>query len=147
MSAYSSDVDYGAESSQANTVFGQPAATLSHDLKRVAACLEGNLGTRVYYVNYTSGWDTHRNQGSIEGPDAALLAYTSDAVSGFVNDLERMGQADDILILILTEFGGRVRENGPPQNGTDHGLARPCFVVGNNVKSRVSTFAQSLQRC
>ena len=141
VSAYSSgpgsEVDYGEESTMATTVFGQPAATLSHDLKKVAACLEGDLETRVYYVNYTGGWDTHRNQGSLEGPHASLLGYTGDAVSGFMNDLERMGQADDITILIMTEFGRRVRENGPPQNGTDHGMAGPWFVVGNNVKGGI----------
>ncbi|MBI2479233.1 MAG: DUF1501 domain-containing protein [Planctomycetia bacterium] len=134
---YKSDVDYGAESSQGTTIFGEPAATLSHDLKKVAACLEGNLGARVYYVNYTGGWDTHRQQGSLQGPHAALLGYTGDAVRGFMQDLQRMGQAEDVTILILTEFGRRVKENGRPNNGTDHGMAGPWFVVGNHIKGGV----------
>ena len=131
---YQTDVDYGAESTQGSTIFGEPAATLSHDLKKVAACLEGKLDTRVYYVNYTGGWDTHRNQGALEGTHAALLGYTGDAVRGFMEDLERMGQANDVMILIMTEFGRRVKENGRPNNGTDHGMAGPWFVVGTKVR-------------
>ncbi len=134
---YQSDVDYGAESSQGSTIFGEPAATLSHDLKKVAACLEGDLGARVYYVNYTGGWDTHRQQGSLEGTHAALLGYTGDAVRGFMEDLQRMGQADNVTVLILTEFGRRVKENGRPNNGTDHGMSGPWFVVGNHVKGGI----------
>ena len=134
---YKSDVDYGAESSQGSTIFGEPAATLSHDLKKVAACLQGDLDARVYYVNYTGGWDTHRNQGSVVGTHAALLGYTGDAVRGFMEDLQRMGQADDVAILILSEFGRRVKENGRPNNGTDHGTAGPWFVVGTQVKGGI----------
>ena len=58
--------------------------------------------------------------------------YTADAVRGFIEDLERIGRADEVAVMIFTEFGRRVEENG--SLGTDHGTATPMFVVGKGVK-------------
>jgi uncharacterized protein (DUF1501 family) len=58
--------------------------------------------------------------------------YTADAVRGFMEDLERIGRADQVAVMIFTEFGRRVEENG--SLGTDHGTATPMFVVGKGVK-------------
>jgi uncharacterized protein (DUF1501 family) len=56
----------------------------------------------------------------------------SDAVAGFISDLERIGRADDVSIMIFSEFGRRVPEN--VNLGTDHGTANLMFVAGNQVK-------------
>ena len=61
-----------------------------------------------------------------------LLTYLSDAVRGFVDDLGRIGRADDVAVMVFTEFGRRVRENA--SRGTDHGTATPMFVIGKPVK-------------
>ena len=58
--------------------------------------------------------------------------YTADAVRGFIDDIERLGRGDDVAVMIFTEFGRRVEENG--SLGTDHGTATPMFVVGKGVK-------------
>ena len=50
-----------------------------------------------------------------------LLMYTADAVRGFMDDVARLGRADDVAVMIFTEFGRRVEENG--SLGTDHGTA------------------------
>ena len=57
--------------------------------------------------------------------------YMSDAVSGFLRDIERMDRAEDVAVLMFTEFGRRVEENG--SLGTDHGTAGPMFVAGKGV--------------
>ncbi|HVH28036.1 MAG TPA: DUF1501 domain-containing protein, partial [Vicinamibacterales bacterium] len=55
-----------------------------------------------------------------------------DAVRGFIEDLKRIGRADEVAVVIFTEFGRRVEENG--SLGTDHGTATPMFVIGTGVK-------------
>jgi len=61
-----------------------------------------------------------------------LLMYTADAVRGFMDDVKRLGRADDVAVVMFTEFGRRVEENG--SLGTDHGTATPMFIVGHSVK-------------
>jgi uncharacterized protein (DUF1501 family) len=58
--------------------------------------------------------------------------YTADAVRGFIDDVKRLGRGDDVAVMIFTEFGRRVEENG--SLGTDHGTATPMFIVGKGVK-------------
>ena len=114
---YSTTVDYGI-------------GGLSPQLRRVAALIDAEMPTRLYYVTYQgNSFDTHVHQAD---PHARLLAYTADAVRGFVEDLKRIGRADDVAIMMFTEFGRRVEENA--SLGTDHGTATPMFVIGNGVK-------------
>ena len=88
------------------------------------------MPTRLYYVSYQgNSFDTHVHQAD---PHARLLAYTADAVRGFMTDLDRIGRGDDVAMMIFTEFGRRVEENG--SLGTDHGTATPMFVIGNHVQ-------------
>jgi uncharacterized protein (DUF1501 family) len=58
--------------------------------------------------------------------------YTADAVRGFMDDMKRLGRASDVAMMIFTEFGRRVEENG--SLGTDHGTATPMFIVGQGIK-------------
>ena len=115
--AYRTTVDYGI-------------GGLSGPLRQVAALIHAEMPTRIYYVTYAgNSFDTHVHQAD---PHARLLAYTADAVRGFSQDLERIGRADDVAVVMFTEFGRRVEENG--SLGTDHGTATPMFVVGNHVR-------------
>jgi uncharacterized protein (DUF1501 family) len=61
-----------------------------------------------------------------------LLMYTADAIRGFMEDMKRLGKADQVAMMIFTEFGRRVEENG--SLGTDHGTATPMFVVGRGLR-------------
>ena len=114
-SNYSSPVDYGVN---------------SLDLPKVVSLIESGMPTKLYYVSYrNNAFDTHVFQNNVH---RRLLTYTSDAVSAFVRDLERIGRADDVALMIFSEFGRRVPEN--VTLGTDHGAANVMFVVGNGVK-------------
>ncbi len=114
--AYRTPVDYGI-------------GGLSGPLRRVAALVAAELPTRLYYVSYAgNSFDTHVHQAD---PHARLLAYTADAVNGFVEDLKRIGRAKDVAVMMFTEFGRRVEENA--SLGTDHGTATPMFVAGAGV--------------
>lgn len=99
-------------------------------LRRVAAMISAGLPARLYYTSYANNaFDTHVVQNDLHG---RLLTYTSDAISGFMQDMERIGRADDVTVMIFSEFGRRVPEN--TSLGTDHGAANNMFVVGRQVK-------------
>jgi len=115
---YRSSVDYGV------------VAGLGGDLRKVAALIHAEMPTRLYYVSYQgNAFDTHVHQGDLH---TRLLMYTADAIRGFMQDVERIGRADDVAIMMFTEFGRRVEENA--SLGTDHGTATPMFLAGKGVK-------------
>lgn len=111
--------------------YGFASQGLGRDLKRVAALISAGMQTRVYYLNF-AGFDTHTNQLITQ---RQLLLYIGDAIKGFLADLKRIGRADDVAVMMFTEFGRRVKENA--SGGTDHGTASPMYVFGHAVKGGV----------
>ena len=100
------------------------------DLPKVVALIDAGMPTRLYYTSYrNNAFDTHVFQ---EDTHKRLLTYASDAVSAFLKDLERIGRANDVIVMVFSEFGRRVPEN--VNLGTDHGAANLMFVAGNSVK-------------
>lgn len=100
------------------------------DLPKVVALIDAGMPTRLYYTSYrNNAFDTHVFQGDVH---KRLLTYASDAVAAFMKDLERIGRADDVVVMVFSEFGRRVPEN--VNLGTDHGTANLMFVAGKNVK-------------
>ncbi|HEY7173151.1 MAG TPA: DUF1501 domain-containing protein [Vicinamibacterales bacterium] len=100
------------------------------DLDKVAALIEADFPTRLYYVPLRGSlFDTHVNQAA---PHDRQLEYCSDAISGFFQEMKRIGRADDVVMYVHSEFGRRVPEN--TSLGTDHGTAQVNFVIGNAVK-------------
>jgi uncharacterized protein (DUF1501 family) len=104
-----------------------PGNPIAQNLKSVAQVMFAELGTQIYYTTYGS-FDTHGGE---------LIAHTklwqevSGAVSAFYQDLEAHGWENDATILIWTEFGRRIRDNG---TGTDHGSGGSAFVIGGSVQ-------------
>lgn len=114
-SRYSTPVDYGV---------------LPVDLPKVASLIAAGLPTQLYYVAYrNNAFDTHVHQADLH---QRLLTYVSDGVLAFMRDMERIGRADDVVLMAFSEFGRRVPEN--TSLGTDHGTAGPMFIVGKPVK-------------
>jgi uncharacterized protein (DUF1501 family) len=100
------------------------------DLDKVAALIEADFPTRLYYVPLRNSlFDTHVNQAA---PHDRQLEYCSDAIAGFFQEMKRIGRADDVVLYVHSEFGRRVPEN--TSLGTDHGTAQVNFVIGNAVK-------------
>ena len=88
---YKTPVDYGI---------------VSLNLAKVAALIDAGMPTRLYYVAYrNNAFDTHVQQSDLH---RRLLTYASDAVYGFMRDMERIGRADDVSMMIFSEFGRRV---------------------------------------
>jgi uncharacterized protein (DUF1501 family) len=110
------------------------------DLDKVAALIEADFPTRLYYVPLRNSlFDTHVNQAA---PHDRQLEYCSDAIAGFFQEMKRIGRADDVVMYVHSEFGRRVPEN--TSLGTDHGTAQVNFVIGNRVKGGLYGAAPSL---
>ena len=86
-----------------------------------------DLGTRVYYAAHGS-FDTHAGELDFHGN---LWKEVSGAVGDFTDDLKEHGRYDDTLILMFSEFGRRIEDNG---SGTDHGSGGHALVLGGGVK-------------
>ena len=112
---YKTPVDYGI---------------IALDLPKVAAMIAADLPTRLYHVGYRhNAFDTHVQQ---VDQHQRLLSYVSDAIAGFIKDMDRIGRADDVTVLVFSEFGRRVAEN--TSLGTDHGTANHIYVIGKPVR-------------
>ena len=99
---------------------------ISQSLRNMAQVMSAGLGTRIYYTQHGS-FDTHSNELPAH---AKLWTDVSTAIADFSSDLEEHGLADDTLILVFSEFGRRIKDNG---TGTDHGSGGVAFVIGGSV--------------
>ena len=99
---------------------------IAENMKSIAQVMTADLGTRVYYTAHGS-FDTHA--GELKS-HSRLWTEVSDAVGDFMEDLEAHDLADDTIVLMFSEFGRRIRDNGA---GTDHGSGGIAFVVGGSV--------------
>lgn len=88
---------------------------LGNSFREVARLIKGGAGVRAVTIGY-GGFDTHENQGTNGGNLANRYDELSKALAAFFDDL---GEArKDVTILVCSEFGRRVAQNG---GGTDHG--------------------------
>lgn len=101
---------------------------LSRALLDAAALCNGDLGARVISVE-VSGFDTHDNQ---RARHDGLMRTLDRALAALVADLRRSEAGRNAIVLVYSEFGRRVRENG--SRGTDHGAAAPLLVLGAGVQ-------------
>ena len=128
---YSSDVEYGSDS-------------IARSLRDVAMIHEADLGTRIFYTQHGS-FDTHAAQAATH---AKLWTEVSEAIADFWDDLREHDAADNVIMMLFSEFGRRVRDNG---SGTDHGAAGVSFILGPRINGGMygeypETRAEALQQ-
>ena len=103
--------------------------TVAQYMRNIAQVHLGELGTRILYTTAPfNSFDTHAGQMAAH---ARLWTETSNAVHDFYEDLKEHNAADNVVVLLFTEFGRRVHDNG---SGTDHGAGGLAFVIGDHVK-------------
>ncbi|MFH6964328.1 DUF1501 domain-containing protein [Flavobacterium plurextorum] len=107
-----------------------PKTELSKNLEWIGRLIKGNLNSKVYYTSL-GGFDTHDNQLAIH---EKKLTDLNDALYSFYQDLKQAQLLQNVTIVVFSEFGRRVKDNG---NGTDHGTAAPMFIIGGNNKGTV----------
>ena len=101
---------------------------LARRLKIIAQLVKAGLSTPIYYT-HLDGFDTHSGQLQ---QHANLLRELGASLKAFLDDLEKSGESERVLVLVFSEFGRRLGENG--SGGTDHGTAAPVFLLGQPVK-------------
>jgi uncharacterized protein (DUF1501 family) len=111
-------------------------------LRTVAGAIVQGIGSRVYWVE-TGGYDTHAGQGGGGGGDYAnLMGTLGDGLWAFYSDVRNQGLARDTTVIVFSEFGRRISENGSA--GTDHGAAGLMMVLGGSVRGGLFGTAASL---
>ena len=109
---------------------GAPTPTGFHDdAERLARLIARDASVRLAFVAL-GGWDTHVNQGGSTGQLANHLKPLGDGLAAFVHSLGPV--LDDTVVLVLSEFGRTVRENG--NAGTDHGHGNVVSIIGGPVQ-------------
>ena len=76
----------------------------------------------------TRGYDTHANELPTH---ATLLTDLSAAIMDFFQDLRDHDASEQVVMLVFTEFGRRIQDNG---TGTDHGSGGGAFLIGDRVE-------------
>jgi uncharacterized protein (DUF1501 family) len=102
--------------------------SLEERLLTIRALLEGMPSLRIFYTTQ-GGFDTHAGQ---QFTHQELLQIVASALYRFLEELRQSRLDDRVVVLLFSEFGRRLRENG--QQGTDHGTAAPLILVGKPVK-------------
>ena len=115
---------------------GFPGIPLKIALPGLRLTLVDSVGKKATFLEYLLD--------ALELPDVQLLLEraetlaharlwqdVSSAVSDFWDDLKEHGRENDTLILVWSEFGRRIQDNG---TGTDHGSGGSAFVVGGGIK-------------
>ncbi len=110
---YESSVEYAAN-------------PMADSLKSVAQVMFADLGTRIFYTQH-GPFDTHSGELAAH---SKLWHEVSGAIGDFYDDLKEHDKEKDTVILVFSEFGRRIRDNG---SGTDHGSGGVAFVIGGDV--------------
>ena len=103
-------------------------SNLAQQLDVVAKLIAAGAPTKVWSVSL-GGFDTHANEANAQ---SELLGVVSDSISRFMGQLKSTTRANDVTIVVYSEFGRRVVGNG--SQGTDHGTSGPMFIIGDKVK-------------
>ncbi|MCI0437666.1 MAG: DUF1501 domain-containing protein [Chloroflexi bacterium] len=116
---YKSSVEYGSSS-------------IARKLRDIAMIHTSDLetDTHVFYCDHGS-FDTHAAQATTH---AKLWMEVSEAVADFWDDLREHNADDNVVMIMFSEFGRRVRDNG---SGTDHGAAGLAFAIGPRVNGGI----------
>lgn len=117
-----------AEMEEANNGAPLPRG-FAGETRQLASLMVRDPSIQLAFMN-VGGWDTHLNQGGSQGPFANRLKNVGE---GLVTFIERLGNIyADTTILLISEFGRTVAENG--NQGTDHGQGNAVWVLGGSVR-------------
>jgi uncharacterized protein (DUF1501 family) len=107
----------------------QPPNGFPAQAQRLAGLLHHNRNIRLVVASL-GGWDTHVRQGHHAGQLADRLHPLGDGLAAFAQGLGP-GWGDTVVV-VLSEFGRTVRENG--DGGTDHGHGNAIWLLGGAVR-------------
>jgi uncharacterized protein (DUF1501 family) len=118
-----------------------PTNGFGQALQAVAGAMNKQIGTKVFWVQ-TGGFDTHASQGVQTGAYFNLMATLNDGIKAFYDDLSAQGLLNNTAVLVYSEFGRRISENG--SSGTDHGAGANMMLMGGAVRGGIYGTAPNL---
>lgn len=107
-----------------------PNTGLGRGLRNSAALIKADIGVEAVHLDI-GGWDTHTNQDPNAGSMNGTMTQLSQALGAFWQDCIASGLTQNVTVVVLSEFGRNVRENG--SRGTDHGRATAMFTMGRGI--------------
>ena len=112
-----------------------PDSSFGDNLQTVAQMIKWDIGLSAATIDL-GGWDTHENQDntSQSGYFNTKITELSQGLEAFYIDLNGVGANDymsKVTVVVMSEFGRRLREN--ENRGTDHGHGGAMLVLGGNV--------------
>lgn len=115
-----------SEMQEANGGAPRPEEGFVRDARRMAQLMVSDARTQLGFMAL-GGWDTHVNQ---NGQLTRGLTPLGEGLAALVDEL---GSAyDDTAIVVMSEFGRTVAENG--NAGTDHGRGNVLWVLGGSIR-------------
>ena len=108
-----------------------PKSQFGQRLMQIAQLIKSGVGLEIAFADI-GGWDTHVNQGSVNGQLANRLDDFAQSIAALTTDLG--DKMENVVILTMSEFGRMAKQNG--NGGTDHGHAGAMFVIGGSVKGK-----------
>jgi uncharacterized protein (DUF1501 family) len=102
---------------------GYPDTELGTSLGIVRQLISMDSGVRVFHIPWGS-FDTHTGQ---VGAHQEQMGQLGAALGAFLDDVDRAGLSDRVLVATTSEFGRRPEANG---GGTDHGTASTMLLAG-----------------
>ena len=122
---YQSNVEYAGNS-------------IASSMRDAAQVMFADLGPRNFYTQQGS-YDTHAGELATH---QKLWSDLDGAIGDFVDDMDEHDAADDTVIMVFSEFGRRIKDNG---SGTDHGSGGVAFLIGNSVKGGQYSYYPSIK--
>ena len=96
--------------------------------RSLARLMKGDTGTQVAFMEL-GGWDTHVNE---RGILKRQLIPLGNGLAALAKELGPLYQ--DTTIVVMSEFGRTIAENG--NGGTDHGHGNAMWIMGGGVRGR-----------
>jgi uncharacterized protein (DUF1501 family) len=117
-----------AETKAANN--GAPVAgqAFTRDAQRLGSLMARDRDVQLAFLSL-GGWDTHINQGGSQGQLASRLRALGN---GLMTLTKALGPSyENTVILVMSEFGRTIAENG--NRGTDHGHGSVMWAFGGPI--------------
>ena len=106
-----------------------PDNEFGYALKSAAALIKAEVGVEAIAIDL-SGWDTHEYQGNLDGHMDYLMMVLAESLGAFHKDLFS-DDLTDVSVVVMSEFGRNVAENGSA--GTDHGHGGMMLALGGGI--------------